>query len=319
MRKFGLALLGVGAFLVVLGPVLRFYVYDQVAVAPQGQNSVSTLVGPSATIFDRGSLREKQTNLTTKVRTVGDVKAAEEHGHNTVVWVNTSSTKSEDGVAVSRSIERIAFDATSGEAVNCCGEYISTEQGVKRPVRHDGLLVKFPFDTHKKTYQFWDGSLEKAVPISYVREEKVRGLPTYVFRQSIKPTKVGEIDAPRSVLGLSGEGNVTADSMYSNVRTLWVEPITGVVIKRSEAQDNSVDYNGEPRLTTTKVTTGFDDKTVKSNVEEYGSKARLLRLVHDVLPWVLPLVGLISLVIGFLLSRPRERAAHAAEPEFQPV
>ena len=308
MRKLGMVLLGFGAFLIVLAPMMRFYAYPHLAKAPQAQNTVSTLVGTGATIFDIGSLKEITTDLTTKATTVGDVKAAEDEGKNTVVWVTSSSTKSSDGVMRSRSIERSAFDATKAEAVNCCGEFVSDVQGERRTVRHRGLLVKFPFRTEKKTYEWWDSTLEKPVPITYKSSTSVDGVKVYKFEQTIPPTKVGTQDTPLSLLGLSGSGNVTADSMYSNTRTLWVEPNTGVVIKRQEAQDNTIDYNGQPKITTTKVTTGFDDKTIKKNADKYGTEGHLLYLLRSVAPWVSLALGLICVVLGLLLGGRRDGA-----------
>jgi hypothetical protein len=212
---------------------------------------------------------------------------------------------SSDGVMRSRSVERMALDATSAEAVNCCGEYVSDVQGERRSVRHRGLLVKFPFLTEKKTYDWWDGTFEKPVPIKYKSTTTVQGVRVYKFEQSIPPTKVGTQDTPKSLLGLGGSGNVTADSMYSNTRTLWVEPNTGVVIKRQEAQDNTLDYGGESKITTTKVTTGFDAKTVKKNADKYGTEGHLLYLLRSVAPWVSLGLGVICLVVGLLLGRRR--------------
>ncbi len=303
MRKWSVALLAVGAFLIVLAPMARFYAYPRLAVAPTAQDSVTTLVGPDATIFDIGALQEITTDLTTAVRTVGDVKAAEKQGDNTVVWVSTSSTRSADGVMRSRDVERVAFDATTAKAVNCCGEFISDEEGVETPVKHEGLLVKFPFETEKKTYDFWDGSLRRAVPIEYEATTTVGGLKVYRFAQTIEPTQVGEQDLPLSLLGLPGDETVTAQSMYSNVRTLWVEPHTGVIIKRTEEQNNTFDYEGQPRITTTKVTTGYDDKTVQANIDEYGSLATQLNLLRVTVPIIALILGVLMLIGGLVLAR----------------
>jgi hypothetical protein len=305
VRKLGVVLLGLGAFLIVLAPLMRFYAYPQLAKAPQAQNSVTTLVGPGATIFDISTLKEITTDLTTTATTVGDVKAAEKVGGNAVAWVTSSSTKSSDGVMRSRNVERMAFDATKATAVNCCGEFVSDVQGERRNVEHRGLLVKFPFLTQKKSYDFWDGTLEEAVPIKYQSTTSVDGVKVYRFEQTIPPTKVGTQDLPKSLLGLQGSETVTADSMYSNTRTLWVEPNTGVIIKRQEAQDNTFDYAGQPRITTTKVTTGYDDKTVKENADKYGTQGMLLHVLHSVAPWVSLVVGVLCLLAGLLLVRRR--------------
>jgi hypothetical protein len=302
MRKFSLVLVALGAFLIVLSPMVRFYAYPKIAVAPVNQNSITTLVGPDATIFDISSLKEIQTDLTTKVRTIGDSKASEKAPGNTVVCVSSTETKSSDGVMRSSEVERVAFDANTAKAVNCCDEFISETKGEETPVKHEGLLVKFPFHTEKKTYDFWDGSLLKAVPIQYKGTEDLDGLTVYKFEHTIEPTKVGEQDLPLSLLGLEGDETVTADSMYSNTRTLWVEPNTGVIIKRAEAQNNTFDYEGEPRITTTKVTTGYDDATVAKNIKDYKSLGSQLHLLRSTVPLVCLILGLVLLVLGLVLA-----------------
>jgi Porin PorA len=303
VRKLGLVVVGLGAFLIATGLLVRLYAYPTLAVAPKGQESVTTLVGPDATIFDTSTFHEIQTDLTTTVVTTGDVPAADEQGNGVVVWESKSSTKSSDGVVRGRDIERVAFDAHTAEAVNCCGEYLEEEEGTRVPLEHQGLLVKFPFDTQKKTYDFWDGSLKKTVPIEYVDTETIEGMETYKFEQTIPPTEIGEREVPASLLGESGDGNLTAQSMYANVRTLWVEPNTGVIINRSETQNNTIAYNGEDRIVTTNVVTGYDETTIKGNVDKYAQKAKLLNLAKSVLPWTLGLLGLLGMAVGFLLHR----------------
>lgn len=303
MRRASLGLIALGAFLVVLAPMVRWYAYPRIAVAPAAQRSTTTLVGPDATIFDLSTLKEITTDLTTTVRTLGDTEASAAAGGDTVVWMNSTTTRSSDGVIRSQEVERLAFDARTGEAVNCCGEYISDQPDVNTAVKHEGLVVKFPFATEKKTYDFWDGTLRAAVPIDYAGTTSVDGVSVYRFQQTIPRTQVGTTEVPASLLGLEGSGSVQAAEMYSNVRTLWVEPNTGVIIKRAESQDNTLDYGGQPRITTTRVTTGYDDATVKKFADEYGSQGRLLHLVRSVIPQVLFVLGLILMAGGAVLGR----------------
>lgn len=308
MRRFSVVLIALGTFLIVLAPLARFYAYPRLAVAPVNQRSVTTLVGPGATIFDISTLKEIQTDLTTKVRTVGDANAAKKAPKNTVVWVSSSSTKSSDGVVRSSDVEREAFDQHTGEAVNCCGEFISETQGEQTAIKHKGLLVKFPFATEKKTYAFWDGTLKKAVPIKYVGSSKIKGLTVYEFTQTIPPTKTESTDVPANLVGGTGTANVSADRMYSNVRTLWVEPNTGVIIKRTEQQNSTLNYNGSPQLTITKVNTGYDDKTISGNVDKYGTQGKLLHLLRSVVPIGALVLGLVLLVAGLVLNRRSQTA-----------
>jgi hypothetical protein len=301
--KRGQLLLGLGAFLLVLAALLKFYAYPQLAVAPIDQNSESILIGPDATVFDIGSLSEIDTDLTTSARTVGDIEASEEAGDDVRVWVNTSSTTDSDGVVRSRSVDRVAFDAHTGEAVNCCDEFYETVEGEQTPVEHQGLVFKFPFGTEKTTYDWWDSTLLEAVPIEYTGTEEVAGYETYVFEHTIEPTVTGTIEVPADVLGEEGEDSLEADRVYSNVRTLWVEPNTGVVLKRTEQQDNYLEYDGERRVTTTEVTTGYTEETTQDFADEYGGLGRLLNLANVTLPIVFVVLGLVLVVGGVLLYR----------------
>ena len=285
-------------------------------MAPKDQNSVTTLVGPDATIFDTTTLTEITTDLTTKVATVGDTKAADEEGNNVVVWLSTTSTRSSDGVVRSRDIERSAFNATTAEAVNCCGEFVSTTEGMDVPVQREGLLVKFPFNAQKTTYDWWDGDLGEAVPIKYVATEEVAGVTTYKYSRP-SPDQHRHARGSGLILGEPDEGNLDADVMYSNVRTLWAEPNTGVIINRVEEQNNTLDYDGTSRVTTTRVTSGYDDATIDANADDYGPKGSQLNLIRNVLPWVLLAVGLLALVGGILLFRRGSRTDAAAGRRFE--
>ncbi|MDP3890190.1 DUF3068 domain-containing protein [Nocardioides sp.] len=309
--KLGPILVGLGAFLLVAALLLKVFAYPQLAVAPIDQESVTELTGPGATVFDTGTLSEITTDLTTTANTVGDIEASQEQGDNVRVWVNTSSTRSDDGVVRSRSIERVAFDAHTGEAVDCCGTYAETVEGQPEEVTFEGLVFKFPFGTQKESYDFWDSTLLRAVPIAYVDTEDVEGVETYRFEHVIEPTVTGTMEAPASILGEEAEGNLEAERTYSNTRTLWVEPRTGVILKRAEAQLNTLRYDGEDRVTLTEVTTGYTDETVKANAEEYGSLGNMLHLVNVVLPLVLGVLGLVAIIGGALLLRRRQEPAHA--------
>ncbi|MGO4256218.1 DUF3068 domain-containing protein [Marmoricola sp. RAF53] len=298
-----LVLIAVGVFLIVLAPMVRFYAYPKLAVAPPNQRSVTTLVGPNATIFDIATLKEIQTDLTTVVNTTGDESTPDKAPGN-VTYVNSTSTNSADGVMRSRDVERMTFDAHTGVAnPKCCGDFVSTTEGVETPVTHTGLPAKFPFQTEKKTYDFWDSTLLKSAPIKYQGTATVEGVDVYKFGQTLAPTAYETMDVPLSVLGLPGDETVTADRVYGVTRTLWVEPETGVILKRSEAVTETLNYQGEPRVTLTKVTTGYDDKTVKKNADEYGSQANLLHLVRVTGPQIAFVLGLAMVIAGIVLGR----------------
>lgn len=314
MRRMSLVLIAVGAFLIVLGPMIRFYAYPRLAVAPANQRSVTGLVAHNATVFDVTTLKDITTDLHTTVNTVGDASTPDK-ASGKVTYTNSTSTLGSNGQMLSRSVERMSFDAFSGEASSCCHDFISTTEGVETPIVHTGLPAKFPFETQKKTYQFWDSSLLKSVPINYEGTTSIQGMTVYKFGQVIPPTQYGTQDVPLSLLGLPGSTNVTAQEMYSVNRSLLVEPHTGVIITRTDDQLNTLNYQGQPRLILTKAVNNYDPKTVAKNINDYGSQGRMLHLVRSVVPQVSFVLGLILLIGGIVLGRRRMSAPGVQERE----
>lgn len=303
--KLGPILSGIGGFLLIMGVLLNVYAYPRLATAPADQDSTSVLIGPDATVFDSNPsvLSEFQSTLTTTALTIGDVDAAERAGDNTRVWVNSTSTKSDDGVVRSRSVERVAFDGFTGEAVDCCNAFSETTQGQPEEVKFEGQVFKFPFQTEKKTYKWWDGTLKRAIDAEFEREEELEGVNTYVFVQTIEPEVWTQMEVPPNVVGEPGKESVIADRTYGNIRTFWVEPETGVVLNRTEQQSAHLQIDGENRTTLTSVTTEFAEDTMKKNVEDYSGKSTQLKMIRSTLPLALGIGGLVLLVVGFLLYR----------------
>ena len=304
MRRFlGPLLFGLGAFLLVAGLLLKFYAYPRVAVAPIDQNSITKLEAVDAEVFDTSTLKPLMTDLAVQSRTVGDVKASEDRGSNVRVWVNTTSIRSSDGVVRSRSTERTAFDATTAEAVNCCGTFDESTQGERDQVKRDGLVFKFPFGTEKQSYKLWDGTLDDTITAKYVGETSVKGLKVYRFTAEVERTQVGEREVPASVVGEAGTGNVTAESMYESTKTYLVEPVTGAIVDQSVEQNSTLAIDGEDRITTTKADLRYTSATVSANVEDFKSKASLLNLVGTTLPIITIVLGLLLMALGFFISR----------------
>ena len=303
MRRFlGPILVGLGAFLLVAGLLLKFYAYPRVAVAPIDQNSVTKLSATGAEIFDSGALKPLQTDLTAENRTVGDVKASKEAGDDVRVWVGTTSIRSADGTVRSRSTERVPFDASTAEAVNCCGAFDETTDGERTQVKRKGLVWKFPFGTEKKSYQVWDGTLGDTATAKFVKESSVKGLSTYQFRSEVPRTEVGTRDIPGSLVG-SSEASVTAASMYAATTTYEIEPKTGAIVTQTIDQDSTLAVDGEDVITTTKAELSYTDATVSANVEEFTTKSSQLTLVGTTLPLITIILGLILIVAGVVLGR----------------
>jgi hypothetical protein len=190
------------------------------------------------------------------------------------------------------STDRVAFNRVNGYAVNKA-KYQENVDGDS--IKHQGLGYKFPIDTKKKTYQYFDTVVGKAFDMNYVDKEKLQGLTVYKFVQQIN-------NQPCYT-------NRTLPSTYSNTRTVWVEPTTGAIIKGSENLTQTL--TGRKTLDPSSAVT---DPTLKGKVALQGlltftdaTQKNQASLAKDNLPKValvrlwIPLIGLIlGLILGAL-------------------
>lgn len=327
-RTTGLILIAVGVLLLVLGPALRFYAYPRLAIVPNDQTQ-SVSVGDDVRILDIALVAEgadhpvRPMDVVSTRRVIPDVEAGDDE---VAVWeTGVNNVSSEDGETRSAYQERVAFDRHTGEAVSdpegeTYGQYYlaSPDDDDREPVEHTGWYFKLPFATEQTDYEFWDSTLQETRPAVFEGEDTVEGLAVYRFVQRIDPTVLpdGERDLPGALFG-SDENTVTAERYYANTRTLWVEPNTGVIIRGQEEQNAYFQYEGE-QLTITQGTIGYSDETVAANIDSYEGTASLLNLIRNVLPIVLPIVGLVLIVVGVLLTRDRQRPRRARSGDVPP-
>jgi len=339
-------MIGLGVFFVGVAALARFYAYPTLAVAPADQTAHTVSAGRGATIFSIAELKEKGGVELEARRTVrGDVAAAEKISkaldRKVVVFdtaVVTDDSKNyqfpddaskTDEMPLSFVQERVVLDAHTGEAVRWnpsgddnSGEYIATtlektdrlkpDQNSPLFKGHEGLVLKFPFGTEKKTYKFWDSTLRKAFPIQFKEETTLEGgLKVYVFEQEVPKQEVPlakPLMVPGPLVDEPGRDAVAVQRTYKDTRTLWIEPITGAIIKGQEKQHATIAYNGEDKLTATQVTIAYDAATVTKNVKGatengvaeggYQSKAAQLNLIGFWVPLGAMVVGL--LLFGFV-------------------
>ena len=296
-RRVGFVLVFVGLFLLFFGLFERVYAYPRLKKAPLDQYSTPVATG-TGTYFNRSP--DKLTEITgaqlKNVRTVrGDVKAGTDE---VAVWDSFSSTvDTADQGVITAAQERIALDRVTAQSVQCCGE---------NP-RHQGLTLKFPFDTEKTTYQFWDGPAQRALPAAFTRTETLNGVDVYRFEQRIGPLDVGDQEIPGSLAGDPDTPSVQTDIVYTNLKTLWVEPTTGIIVKAQQDATQVLETpGGEQVLTLIDAVLTYDEATVSSNADDAAGGANRLRLLGTILPVAALLLGLISVAAGLVLLRSPE-------------
>lgn len=315
-KKMGTVALFLGAFLLAFAALSKFYMYDRVAVVPLNNQSTSILAtspGDDAEYLDAAAgLKTVRGPLKSIQLVTGDVKlskqASKDTGREVAVWSDYNCTDAptfdcaSTKTPLSATNDVVAFDVRTGESVAWKGTKNEGTGKVTSPMPYEGLFYKFPFDTQKKTYMWWDTTLKKATPAKYVGEGKVKGLKVYKFVQTIAPIKTGTIDVPGSLVG-SDEAAVTADEVYSDVRSFSIEPVTGAPLDVVDSQDTYLEVDGERRATLTKASLGMTPASTQALIDDYGSKVTLLKAVKTWIPVGGTVLGLVLIGLGVMSRR----------------
>jgi hypothetical protein len=306
-RRIGFVLVFVGFFLVFSSLFVRFYAYPRLQKAPLNQYAEPVATG-TGTYFNLAQLKEVTAQLQ-NIRVVkGDAKAG---NATTAVWDSFSVTKDlGDNGVLSADQERVAIDRVTGESKHCCGE---------QPP-HSGLTFKFPFNTQKRTYSFWDTTAKQAFPATYTGTERISGLLTYRFEQRFDNVRLRTVQVSGEQAHQPGVASVPATVIYGNVKTLWVEPRTGIIVKAGQDVTQVLQTeDGQPVLTVVKASLVYDGNTVSSNVDDAKTAISQLRAIQWILPIGALVIGVISIVFGVVLIGRHPSGRHLAGPSQEPA
>ncbi|MBX6385222.1 MAG: DUF3068 domain-containing protein [Microbispora sp.] len=303
-RGVGVVLVGLGAFLIVLAPLLRFQVAGKLVQAPADQYSIVRLTAENARYFSLRDLKVITGTLHITVTTRGDVKeAADDH----VVWdqfINANDVTN-DNPQISITQFRSAFNKYTGQGVTCCGTSVDSGSGAQ-PVRLQGQIFLFPFGVEKKTYQVFNTDTRKAYDATFDGEDTIDGLPVYRFVQKIPPTPIEKLSAPASVLGMKGKGDIQVDRVYDGVNTFWVEPTTGLPVKQEQQRHEVLKTaDGVERMPALIATATYTPESVSDLVKTARDNMAQIALIKTTLPLISLILGVVAAVVGaWLLLRP---------------
>jgi hypothetical protein len=314
------AFIGLGAFLIVAGVLVKVYAVPTLAVVPTNYDSTTYLEAKGATIFnsDPDVLAPEIVDLDISSHTVaGDYPEAPD---GVVVWANNVTTTPVGwDVPFQQSRELTPFDEVSGAAssYDVGFEEVENDEGEVEQVDvvREGQVYKFPFDTKKKDYLQWDSELGEATTAKYEGVEKLQGTTVYKFVQIIEPTVIDTVDVPGTIFG-SEEPTVSADMVYEMTRTIYVEPTTGAPLNRVEERNQVLSYDGT-EVPAFVGTVQYTKDSQADSLDKVQTRATLLRLADWVFPIGFVLLGLL-LVWGGLYMR-RRQDSHTHEEDRQLV
>jgi hypothetical protein len=290
--------------------MLPSVIFDRLALAPLSPDTETVAQGTNMTVLypsliAAGNPNPVRTDATVTARRVvsGKLDAPEVKANGDIALWRVGLVVEDERSTLINAVEQwVCVDRRTAQGVEKCSEQkIDDGTSVATDMNQTGLEYKFPFNTERKDYTFFDITLRTATPIEYDGEEKINGLNTYRFIQRIGATKLDTRDVPAQLLG-GTTGVITADRMYQNTRRVWVEPKTGQIVNGSEEVRqwlvNPANGRGLPVL---QGTLAWTPQTIQKQVDEARENADKLNLLSDTAPMVLWIVGAVLLIGGIVL------------------
>ncbi|MGI5454530.1 DUF3068 domain-containing protein [Streptomyces sp. CA-249302] len=303
-----LILLGLGTFLLVLAPMLVWYVEPRAAVNPIDIDTTAVYQG-TGSYFDTdevATVTDKRITVTQQVR--GNVADSEKSGD--AVWDVTTTVDTDKSLPAADPHDALEFflnrwvtNRKTNQPVHCCKE---------NPYFEGDAYLKFPFDVHKRSYQWWDNSLGDVVTLHYAGKQKVQGYTGLAFTGTVPPTKIGTRQVPGSLVDQPKSPQVLAEEWYSNhgIR-LVVDQRTGRVLyaqvgPRRTLRAPGHKYDAVLLLDSRKL--AFTTATQKDQVKLAKKESGQLRMVGETLPIGAAVAGFVLAVVGgVLVVRGRRR------------
>ncbi|MDT0490135.1 DUF3068 domain-containing protein [Streptomyces griseus] len=296
-----LFLLGAGVFLLVLAPLLVWYVQPQAKRTPIDTDTTTVFTG-TGSYFDTGEVKTvtgKEITITRQVR--GDVAESLKSGH--AVWDVSTSVDRKESLpasdprdALQWTLERWVTDRYTNEPVHCCEE----------TPRFDGeAYLKFPFDVERRAYRWWDGTLGGVVRLDYAGRKKIQGYEGYLFKGTVEPTRTGERQVPGVLVGESDTPQILAEEWYSNSGIeLVVDQRTGRIINAAIGPKKTLRAPGSSKDAVTLLESErveFTEETQKKQVELASADSDRLALLSGTAPAGAVGGGLVLTAAGLVL------------------
>jgi MFS family permease len=302
-RGSGFVLTLLGAFLIVVAALLRFWLGPAVAKDPLNEYQVLHLAG-SGSYFNKSQAQEDSgVSLAVTSTIKGNVSLG---SSSTAVWdLFTYVKDTTNNQTITYIPYRQAFDRKTAETVNCCGAYITdpVSDTANHSVQASGLGPFWPVGSKKQTYMWFDTIAGKPEPASYQGTTDIDGVQTYKYVEKVSPTRYGSYGVPGTVVG-SSQATVQLGEYYSATNTFYVDPITGAPLDLTQDQTITLGPSAaNVEITASSIQVAETPASVASVVSSDKSARTKLLLVQDILPLIGLLLGLVLMVIGFILVR----------------
>ena len=339
LRLGALAIMSLGAALLTAAVLLTTYTAGKIAKIPLSIDETLVSSGTGAAL-DPASLSGTRFVVDQNVPLVSQQAVTVETPANAQVvtlqvgtTVRRTDKQKDDGLLLAmvdtatldrRTAEAVSDDERPGGSVQKPRTIEDDRPSTNIALPHEGLTFRFPFNTEKKSYPFFDAIAQRPFDANYDGEDDVNGLTTYRFTQNVgydadgklvEPIKYaslydrnedGEVTARAELWGIEGVDPYEPIKMtrfYAAQRTFWVDPVSGTIVK---AEDHTNQYYARDPLRPEAAVADFTVTSTEQTIEEQVAAARAERdrvaLWSRILPISLGAAGLVALVGGALLG-----------------
>ncbi|ATW47300.1 DUF3068 domain-containing protein [Streptomyces peucetius] len=296
-----LLLFGAGVFLLVLAPLLAWYVAPHAKRTPIDVDTTTVFTG-TGSYFDTSEVKTvhgKRITVTRQVR--GDVADSEKSGN--AVWdvstsIDTDATlpAADTRDSLQWTLERWVTDRATNEPVHCCDE---------SPVFDGEAYLKFPFDVEKRSYRWWDATLGGVVQLRYSGVKKVQGYQGLRFTGSVPATKTGVRQVPGRLVGMDRTPQVLAEEWYANSAIeLVVDRRTGRILLAAIGPRKTLRAPGSGKdavVLLESARLAFTPETQRQQVELASGDSRRLAVLGSTAPVGASALGAVLALVGAAL------------------
>jgi hypothetical protein len=346
MRVVSSLLVALGCFLLVIALALPTYVYDRLAKTPldiEATTVATTAPGAGGEVLDSSSItRPGPLSVARDVPlilqryiTVEEPSDSERVTFQSGATVRRGDRPGDAGL-LTASVDCVTSDRHTGVPVEPAGTLQTTLDAPAIPLPRTGLQQRFPFGTQKQTYTVYDATSWTSFPADFVEEMTLDGLDIYHFRTVVEnfdlstttKSPINSVTLPASKWGIGdGEEPITMKRYYSNVRDIYVEPLSGSLVSGQEAPYQYFARDPKvPEVSIFKASLSLDDAGRAEQVARAKDSANKLTWLTSRGPVLASVVGGLSLVVGLVLAvvsartRSRDDGSPATQAErTQPV
>ena len=344
-KAVGLALVGLGGLLLVAGLVVLAVVAPARSQFPDDVDTMRQYEGELVVMLDADALASGDlANLFIRnvpVEIDRSIQTLEVDGGKALV--QDESVISGPAGPLLGSEDTYAIDRKTME-------HIENFTDDDRVIEREGLVVGFPIGTDPEDYEGFNGDTLATNTISFVGEEELEGVDTYVFTASSGPDRItdpvvlasfppalpkAQLEGLVPALGLSEDvaaqlgqalaalpDPVPLTYLYTYETNYWVEPDSGVLVdyEKLESRAVALDLGQQPVPVgeVMRLEYAQTDASVAEAIDDAEDASAALFWQGRVLPYGLLAGGVLAAVVGLPALRRRSEGPDSGPPASSP-